>query len=397
MYQTPIVFGTQIIMVPAYIFCIAMRIWCAADLIFNPLCGLKILRLYCVLSIYTWCRVFYSAFNFLNLPFSNTYTISIALAGAVCLPAVGEAVAMCSFAFILLYGVLLNFFGSPATVAKQCSEHPRDLFDTPQFQTMLGGGSSVCPFALSNKEQKREYFRRLFDIADADGNGEIDATEMATIGTLGNSAIWSELLEYHRTNGDVKINFETFCNICGTRSMIDSEMLNKYKSKLAVAALTQDATYDDKAKFFFSVVDQDNSGSISLNELAFLLMQYSLPFKDAARLVQKFDLNGDGSISYHEFKSGFKPLILFQIEEAKDRLAIMSEAEKRANYTQYRKTSIAYPIRRISTIFEEYRRASITKQSRQASHATTVVQFEDNPMHENDKLESSSMHENNKL
>ncbi len=50
--------------------------------------------------------------------------------------------------------------------------------------------------------------------------------------------------------------------------MIDSEILNKYKSELAVAALAQDATYDDTAKFFFSVVDQDNLGSISINELA---------------------------------------------------------------------------------------------------------------------------------
>ena len=65
MYQTPIVFGVQAVMIPAYVCCVFFRILCAVDLALNPLCGMKVLRSYCVLSVYTWCRVFILTFVFM--------------------------------------------------------------------------------------------------------------------------------------------------------------------------------------------------------------------------------------------------------------------------------------------------------------------------------------------
>ena len=58
-----IVFGTRVVMVPAYIAAIAMKAYCALDLLVNPSCAVKVLRLYNVHSIYTWCRFFVFIFK----------------------------------------------------------------------------------------------------------------------------------------------------------------------------------------------------------------------------------------------------------------------------------------------------------------------------------------------
>ena len=88
-YQTPHVFGTQAVMIPAYMCCIVFRLYTTIDLILNPLCAMKVLRAYSVLSVYTWCRVFIFIFTQLKILDENMYTVSITLAGLCCLPSVG--------------------------------------------------------------------------------------------------------------------------------------------------------------------------------------------------------------------------------------------------------------------------------------------------------------------
>jgi hypothetical protein len=119
LYQTPIVFGTQAVMIPAYLGCIAAKFGCTVDLWNNVHCATKSVRLYNVLSIYTWCRVFIMLFGRSVMFQDSLYSVSILFAGAVCLPSMGPGMMCIAFLTIGTYQIAVFFFGSDHFKASQ--------------------------------------------------------------------------------------------------------------------------------------------------------------------------------------------------------------------------------------------------------------------------------------
>lgn len=118
-YQTPIVFGTQAVMIPAYLGCILAKSACTWDLWNNLNCARKCLRLYNILSIYTWCRVFIGLFGRTVMFQDSLYSVSILLAGAVCLPSMGPGMMCIAFLVIGTYQVTVYCFASDHVKASQ--------------------------------------------------------------------------------------------------------------------------------------------------------------------------------------------------------------------------------------------------------------------------------------
>ena len=143
LYQTPIVFGTQVralhfplshsfshtnlkspcaeqaVMIPAYLGCILAKSACTWDLWYNLNCARKCLRLYNILSIYTWCRVFIGLFGRTVMFQDSLYSVSILLAGAVCLPSMGPGMMCIAFLVIGAYQLSVYSFGSDHFKATQ--------------------------------------------------------------------------------------------------------------------------------------------------------------------------------------------------------------------------------------------------------------------------------------
>ena len=241
LYQMPIVFGVQAIMIPAYACCVFLRLLSAVELALNPLCGMKVLRLYCVLSVYTWCRVFVLFFNVLNIFNAHNYSIAIALAGMCCLPAVGPAANVFCCLLVVMYGVWLLKCADGETRALQTSENSRDMFDDPRFQAIIdlnSRGASSCPFATASVDERRARLRALFDAIDTDKTGTIEPAELMHVAkTATNSAIWTHLMKHRgqmqRAALDAQqstragLDFEAFVKFfVGRSTLFDNEQLD---------------------------------------------------------------------------------------------------------------------------------------------------------------------------
>ena len=87
-FQTPNVFGVRIIMVPAYALVVALKLLCAINLWLDMYSMQKLLMLVIIHHIYVWCRVFMAIFTTARVMQAHEYTVSILLAGFICLPAV---------------------------------------------------------------------------------------------------------------------------------------------------------------------------------------------------------------------------------------------------------------------------------------------------------------------
>lgn len=77
-------------------------------------------------------------------------------------------------------------------------------------------------------------------------------------------------------------------------------------------------TKDADMRELFDGVDKDGSGQIDLNELKLMLYHLDMPTTNAEALMKKLDKDGDQTISYEEFHSGFSLLNPVHFSALKD-------------------------------------------------------------------------------
>jgi hypothetical protein len=91
-YQTPTVFGAQIIMVPGYALFIEVHIISAIFLLLNPTSVYWLISTFIVLQTYAWVRVMLLIFMSSGLFGKYYYSASILVAGMLTMPSVlGDA------------------------------------------------------------------------------------------------------------------------------------------------------------------------------------------------------------------------------------------------------------------------------------------------------------------
>merc|ERR1712070_340012 len=123
---------------------------------------------------------------------------------------------------------------------------------------------------------------------DLNGDGTIELDELQQVmRKLGQNPSEQELKEMISTvddNGDFEIDF--------------AEFLMLMKSRIA------DRDPDKELRDAFKVFDTDNNGSIDKKELKRLLKKLGQTLTDAEldAMMNEVDTNGDGEISFEEFK-----------------------------------------------------------------------------------------------
>jgi Ca2+-binding EF-hand superfamily protein len=331
-YQTPIVFGTQAVMVPVYVCCICVKLWCGVDLWINPQCAMKSARLYNILSIYTWCRVMVGLFQFMQMFEGSLYSIAILLAGAANLPSLGAAAPIGALLITSGYCLYVYFFCSPQVKAQRFTEHGRDIFDGKAFGQMLSAVNQ-CPFAALGEMEHKDKLRALFDSFDRDHSGTVSREELQQMAEIHGGASWLDGLQAFQAleGGEKDLTFDDFCRVLATRSALNDG------SPAMEEALKAGASFDTQAHFLFDKIRQGIAddhptgadGTISAQDVAFLLSQYGMPPGEARNAMRKYDISKDGTLSFEEFKAGFKPLVKFQIHQLRGRVSEIARAEKR--------------------------------------------------------------------
>jgi hypothetical protein len=124
--QTPIVFGVQLVAIPAYLVLACLKFWYASVLFTYPCCYMTALKLYLCTSIYAWVRFWYSALSFLNVFPTSKYTASVLLSGLLNLPAINAAYGSVFVLLAIVYILLSRALFPADVVAYQTMENTRD-------------------------------------------------------------------------------------------------------------------------------------------------------------------------------------------------------------------------------------------------------------------------------
>uniref|UniRef100_A0A7S1KQU8 EF-hand domain-containing protein n=1 Tax=Percolomonas cosmopolitus TaxID=63605 RepID=A0A7S1KQU8_9EUKA len=144
--------------------------------------------------------------------------------------------------------------------------------------------------SFSQPEIKRLFkgFKKL----DEDGNGKISFDEIMQVSELAQSPLVKRLISMFDEDQDGTVDFQEFIGL-----------FNIFK------ASNGDTTSKDKLEVLFKVYDIDNDGFISNGELFLVLKMMvgnNLSDEQLQQIVDKTilegDLDGDGKISFEEFK-----------------------------------------------------------------------------------------------
>ncbi|XP_028680362.1 calcineurin B homologous protein 2 [Erpetoichthys calabaricus] len=182
-------------------------------------------------------------------------------------------------------------------------------------------GSAVSRVPGADEIQKETGFSsahiyRLYDrfqVLDKDDNGVLSRRDLQSIGELAVNPLGDRIIDAFFPNGVETIDFRSFVRILAhfrpteenrQREPNASEPLNSRNSKL---------------KFAFQLYDQDKDGKISRAELLQVLrMMVGVEVTDeqlesiADRTIQEADLDGDGTISFEEFKKSLEKVNIEQ-------------------------------------------------------------------------------------
>eukprot|EP01070_Trichotokara_eunicae_P008135 Trichotokara_eunicae@DN5648_c0_g1_i3.p1 len=149
------------------------------------------------------------------------------------------------------------------------------------------GGSSPKSKKKLSDQQVREY-RHAFTLFDSDGNGTIDAADLAkllrSMGEAPSDDEITELVHFIDADGSGEIDFEEFMTIMSTR--------------------IKDNDVEEEMRAAFSVFDSDGDGWITPQELHHALektLKESLTHDEVNALIGEVDRDGDGQINLEEF------------------------------------------------------------------------------------------------
>ena len=155
--------------------------------------------------------------------------------------------------------------------------------------TLLSGNRSIYEMAKKKfSEEERNQLKQAFALFDLDGNGFITNDELGTVlrkmGQEPTDEEIEQMIHEIDEDGDGTIDFDEFCEL----------MENRMSNDNSEADIIE----------VFKVFDEDGSGNISGKELAHILSNLDEPLTPAEVqwIVNEADVDGDGTISFAEFK-----------------------------------------------------------------------------------------------
>jgi calmodulin len=136
-------------------------------------------------------------------------------------------------------------------------------------------------------EDKINECKEVFDLFDKDKDGAITTKElgdvMRALGANPNPSQLAEMINQVDKDGSGKIEFNPFLEI--------------------FAEIIKDPNAEKNIMEAFKIFDKDGSGVISSHELRHVIttLGEKLTEDEADELIREADIDGDGTINYHEF------------------------------------------------------------------------------------------------
>ncbi|MFN6538920.1 MAG: EF-hand domain-containing protein [Nostoc sp. EkiNYC01] len=299
-YQTPIVFGSKSVMIPAYLFCVSLHLYAAVNLLLEPSSDFWLINTFLVLSIYVWCRVFYFIFTVFGIFKDNLYSASILAAGVLIFPSVlGVAGNLYFILCVLGYNALYKLIMNPTAadwISWTKESQRQTLIDEDAKELWVSNNLSINPDQLDDRAVAAAVFTQL----DTNKTGTLDKEELKILWhewQVPDSFINTFLARHTDLNEFNFTNFyEQIWQIKGVK-----ERLKKESLKLECLSKGKNISNEEKCKIIFDQIDIDGTGYIDEFELKTLLLEWGLPSNEVEEYMKKYDENQDLKISFEEF------------------------------------------------------------------------------------------------
>lgn len=301
--QLPIVFGSRAIMEPAYLVCIVSHAFCAGMLLTHPSSHLWAVNTFLVFNIYVWCRLYFYAFDLLQLFRPMKYSVAILAAGITIVPAafgVGGLLAFIGFVavYIVLHRLVVS--RSPAAYAAFVREKARDA---AMSEDLLAGWQAGIAAQADASAEGAAWFRRL----DRRRAGELDRDDLRrALAPWGLSPVAIDgYAEGLLREGPVD----------QVRFLAHVWSVGAVRQEACHALAVERATTDrDQAELVFRLLDVDRDGALGRAELDVLLGEWGLPSSETAHYLARAG-GADGRITLPSFIAHLEPVWRFIFHE----------------------------------------------------------------------------------
>jgi len=312
--QTPGLFGTKEITLPAYYVCIVYKAASAVYLAFNPYGLWPLLSLFLLHHVYVWVRIYYVAFLWLGEMDEYLYTISILMAGLTCMPAaLGAASTLGLMLAILIYPKLYlpwkypNYENDVQLQAYYKGENARNLYTNDVFKESLNravaSANLVPDYYMAPKQQAELWLKAYGSAKGPDGQVYMDLDDFtAFMKAWGMPCLWL-VAPLVRSIIDVDED-----------GLISFDEMYAFKHTSLLQPVWTFMQEHHKAKVVFETIDSDNSGSLSMAEISSMLMSWGVPPSEVRLVMEEFDKDGSGDLSFEEFFKNFKIVYQFAFE-----------------------------------------------------------------------------------
>jgi CRP-like cAMP-binding protein/Ca2+-binding EF-hand superfamily protein len=328
-YQTSAVFGSRAVMRPAYLMCIGLHAFCAAQLLTHPDSTYWVVATFLIFNVYVWCRLYYYVFDKFGLFEGSRYTASICFAGLTTIPAVlGPSTILLLGLGIAIYMALYNkfFIRGPEEYWEFMRERARDASPVDNYMALLDNQSE------DESVRAGDHFFRSIDI---EGRGGISIEDLCRC-LASSGGLTEGLRSSLKTRfGEATLDFEDFIDRVWPIQQVR-------RHALVVAATAAARSDRDKAEFVFDLLDLDRDGQLKRSEFEALTSEWGMPGPEADQLLNHLGLTDGGQMDFDQFFRQLRPVwrfVYYDVVDAKhgrrqDMLARAMTAEREARATR---------------------------------------------------------------
>jgi len=328
-FQTSAVFGSRAVMRPAYLLCIGLHAFCAAQILAHPGSTYWVVATFLIFNVYVWCRLYYYVFDKFGLFEGSRYTASICFAGLTTIPAVlGPSSILLLGLGIAVYIALYNklFIRGPEDSWQFMRERARDASPVDGYIALLDN---------QGKDESRRAGDHFFRSIDVAGKGRISAEDLCRCLAASGGLTEGLRSSLRARFGDATLGFDDFLDRVWPIPQVR-------RHALVVAATAAARTDRDKAEFVFDLLDLDRDGRLGRSEFEALTSEWGMPEPESIRLLHHLGLTDGGQIDFDQFFRQLRPIwrfVYYDVVDAKhgrrqDMLARAMTAGREARATR---------------------------------------------------------------
>ena len=156
-----------------------------------------------------------------------------------------------------------------------------------------------------------DELKELYSSFDSDGDGQLGHQEigelLGQLGVDGDKDTVANFIKEVDMDGDGSVSFEEF----------RSAFRNGVGVHINAEAHADNEITDEELHQLYSSFDHDNNGQLEHDEIKELLGQLGVAGNEiaVAKFIQEVDTDGDGSVSFDEFRSAFRRGVGLNLDE----------------------------------------------------------------------------------